>query len=99
MPSLTQLLQWTMSGQGRLVAAAVLFGAMWAVKSLPFIKKHLSTPRRKQAANALMAMAPAAWLIVEGAAPVEVLSTALTIALSANGLNTYRPSKSKAGDK
>lgn len=94
MPDVTQLLQWAMSGEGRLIAAALLFIAMWAVKSLPFIKELINTPRRKQAANALMAMTPAAWLLVEGAPLVEVISTAVSIALMANGINTYRPSKS-----
>lgn len=96
MPDLSQLLQWTQSGEGRLIAAAVLFLAMWAVKRAPMVRDYINTPRRKQAANTLMALAPAVWLMVEGAPPVEVISTALTIALSAKGINTLRPSKSKA---
>lgn len=95
MPELTQLLQWAQSGEGRLIAAAVLFALMWAVKSVPLIRDHVNTPRRKQAANALIALTPAVYLMVEGAPPVEVLSTAITIALTANGINTYRPSKVK----
>lgn len=96
MPEVTQLIQWFTSGEGRLIAAALLFVAMWAVKRAPIVRDYINTPRRKQAANTLMAMAPAAWLMVEGAPPVEVISTALTIALSAKGINTLRPSKSKA---
>ena len=97
MPDVTQLLNWFMSGEGRLVGAAALFVTMWAVKSLPIVKDHLNTPRRKQAANTLLAMGPAAWLMVEGAPPMEVLSVAITTALSAKGINTLRPSKSQSG--
>ena len=96
MPDVTQLLQWAMSGEGRLIAAAALFVSMWAVKNAPIVRDFINTPRRKQAANTLMALAPAAWLLVQGAPPVEVVSTAITIALSAKGINTLRPSKSKA---
>ncbi len=98
MPDISQILQWAMSGEGRLIAAAMLFVAMWAIKSAPVVRDYINTPRRKQAANTLMAMGPAVWLMAQGAPPVEVVSTALTIALSANGLNTLRPSKSKAAE-
>jgi len=93
MPELSTLITWIQSGEGRLIAAAVLFVVMWAVKSLPIVREHINTPRRKQAAAALLALAPAVWLMVEGAPPLEVVSTALGIVLAANGINTYRPSK------
>ena len=99
MPELTQLIEWFMSGEGRLIAAALLFVAMWAVKHAPVVRDYINTPRRKQAANTLMAMTPAVWLMVQGVPPLEVVSTAITIALSAKGINTLRPSKSKAPDK
>lgn len=96
MPELQELLEWALSGEGRLIAAAVLFLLMWALKHVPIVKtKLLTTPRRKQAASLFMAMAPAVWLLVEGAPPVEVISTAVMVALASNGLNTYRPSKAK----
>ncbi len=95
MPELSQLLQWAMSGEGRLIAAAVLFLAMWAVKSIPVVRDFVNTPRRKQAANALMAMAPAGFLLVQGAPLLEVITTAVSISLSSMGLNTLRASKSK----
>lgn len=95
MPDLNTMLQWFQSGEGRLVAAALLFVLMWAVKNVPYVKGLLNTPRRKQAATVLLSLPPAVWLMVEGAPPVEVISTALGIALASNGLNTYRPTKSK----
>ena len=95
MPDITQILNWFMSGEGRLIAAALLFVAMWAVKHAPIVRDYINTPRRKQAANTLMAMTPAAWLMVQGAPPLEVITTAGTIACSAMGINTLRPSKSK----
>lgn len=95
MPEVSDLLKWVMSGEGRLVAAAILFLIMWGIKRSPILKDHINTPRRKQAANLVLAMAPAVYLLAEGAAPVDVLSTALTVALSAHGINTYRPTKSK----
>jgi hypothetical protein len=96
MPTLDQLLAWVQSGEGRLILAALLFLLMWAVKNVPYVKGLLTTPRRKQAASMLLALPPAVWLLVEGAPAVEVVSSALMIVLSANGLNTYRPSKVKA---
>jgi hypothetical protein len=96
---ITQLLNWFMSGEGRLVAAALLFTLMWAVKSLSALEPYLNTPRSKQAVNLLLAMTPAVWLMVEGASPVEVSATAIGIALSAHGINTLRPSKSKVAKK
>jgi hypothetical protein len=98
MPEVAQLLEWFISGNGRLIAAAALFALMWGAKSLPLVSAHLTTPRRKQAVNALMAMAPAAWLIVQGAPWEEIAGEAILIALAANGINTYRPSKAKPND-
>jgi len=96
MPSVDQYVAWFSSGEGRLILVAVLFLIMWAVKSVPYVKGLLTTPRRKQAASLLLAMGPAVWLIAEGAPPIEVISAALGIVFAANGLNTYRPSKAKS---
>ena len=98
LPELTQLLEWFSSGSPRLVAVALLFGLMWSLKNAPYVKGLLTTPRRKQAANALIAMAPAVALIALGdkSNPDDVFSTAILIALSAHGTNTLRRDKSEA---
>lgn len=98
MPTIDQLLEWFSSGEGRLILAALLFLLMWAVKNVPYVKGLLTTPRRKQAASVLLAMPPAVWLLVQGAPPIEIVSSALMIVFAANGLNTYRPSKVKPND-
>lgn len=95
MPSFTDIIGWLQSGDGRLVAAGVLFFLMWGIKSIPLVKeKLLTTPRRKQLAVAFLALAPAVAMLTGDAPVLEVAVTALTLFFSAMGLNTLRPSKS-----
>lgn len=91
-----QVFDWIQSGSGRLLLAALLFVAMWAVKMLPWVKaKILTTPRRKQIAAWFLMLPPAVWMIVEGEPWPEVVAVSVGIILAANGINTYRPSKCK----
>lgn len=95
MPEPEQLISFLLSGEARLVASAILFALFAALKKVPAVRDRLlTTPRRKQAAAMFVAMAPAVWLLSEGAPWVEVVASAVGIALMANGINTYRPSKS-----
>jgi len=85
-----------MSGNGRLVAGAMLFLAIWALKSLPRLKDWLAkdsgswTSGRKQAlANLLLAMAPVALALTDGSKPLsDVLTTALTAMATAAGIHS-----------
>jgi len=96
MPSTDQIIVWIQSGEARLIIVALLFVIMWAIKSVPWVRdKILTTPRRKQAAAWFLMLPPAVWLIAEGAPWVTVVSSAVGIILAANGVNTYRPSKTK----
>lgn len=96
MPTTIQIFEWVQSGDSRLLVAAALFAAMWAIKALPWVRsKILTTPRRKQAATWFLMLPPAVWMIVEGSSWVEVVASAVGIILAANGINTYRPSKCK----
>lgn len=96
MPTTHQIIEWIQSGHGRLIAAAVIFVLMWAIKCLPWVRaKLLTTPRRKQIASWFLMLPPAVWMIVQGAPWVDVVAAAVGIVLAANGINTYRPSKSK----
>lgn len=94
MPALSTIIAWLQSGHGRLIAAAVLFGLMWALKSVPWVKSNLlTTPRRKQLAVAFLATAPAVAMLSEAAPTSEVVATALTLFVGAMGINALRPSK------
>lgn len=96
MPSAIEVYGWIQSGNERLVIAALLFGVIWGIKSIPWIRvKLLTTPRRKQIASWIVMLPPAVWLIADGAPWPEVVASVVGIVLAANGINTYRPSKAK----
>lgn len=94
MPGIQDIFGWAMSGEGRLVAAALLFAVMFALERAPYIKGWLArdsgwltAKRKKLAANILLTMGPTALLLTTDAPLREVLATALTAALSAAGIN------------
>ena len=94
MPTMTQAIDWLQSGEGRLLLALVLFAAMWAITSWPWVrKKLLKTHRRKQLASWFLLLPPSVWLIADGAPWLEVATSAMVIVLAANGVSTYRPSQ------
>ena len=96
MPNLQQVLEWFMSGSGRLVAGAALFAVIWALKSLPKLKGWLgkdsgalTSGRKKALANLLLAMAPVALALTDGSKPLaDVLTTAMTAMATAAGIHS-----------
>ena len=89
MPSIRQILEWASSGSHRLVAAAVLFGAMYALKLIPGVEARcLTTPRRRLAAVAFLSMAPAVALLAAGAPLLDVIESAIVIGLGAVGMHS-----------
>jgi hypothetical protein len=95
MPSTLQIIEWTMSGNGRLAAAGLLFVVMWALQSVPAVKAWLSvdsgklTSGRKEAiATVVLAMAPAALALSQGKPAAEVLAVAIGAATGASGIGS-----------
>ena len=91
-----QVLEWFMSGSGRLVAGAALFAVIWALKSLPKLKDWLgkdsgswTSGRKKALANLLLAMAPVALALTDGSKPLaDVITTAMTAMATAAGIHS-----------
>ena len=104
MAELQEILAWFMSGEGRLVAAAALFALMFLLERVPFVKDFLNydgwklgvdsadswmtRSRKKLASNIILALAPTALMLTTDAPMAEVLSTGLTAALAAAGINS-----------
>lgn len=93
MATIEQVLGWFMSGEGRLIAAAMLFVCVWAMKHLPWIgpwiaadSGRLTSKRKKVVANVLGAMAPVAFMLTTDAPTQEVITAAVEIALIAAGV-------------
>lgn len=92
MVALQEILGWFMSGEGRLVAAAILFLLMWALKKLPGVGPwldkdgKLTSKQKKTLANVVLALAPTALMLTTDAAMIDVITTGVTAALSAAGL-------------
>jgi len=93
MATLQDILGWFMSGEGRLVAAAILFFLIWALKKLPWVGPWLdedsgafTSKRKKMAANIVLALAPTALMLTTDASWVDVITTGVTAALTASGL-------------
>lgn len=108
MPSVQELFAWAMSGKGRLVAAALLYTAMWIVKSkLPywedFLAKDsgwLTSARKKFAAATLLSFAPVAALLgYTDASLGQVGLEAITILLSAMGVHSATKAVLTPGEK
>ena len=96
MPSIQELFAWAMSGKGRLIAAALLYTAMWIVKSkLPYWENFLAhdsgwltSARKKFAAATVLSFAPVAALLgYTDASFGQVSLEAVTILLSAMGVH------------
>ncbi len=99
----TELLALASSGEGRLIAAAVLYVLFWALQKVPFVISWLGTDsgwltakRKKLATNLLLSFAPVIPVLADSSKTLqEVGVTALTIALSAAGLNSMLKSATK----
>lgn len=89
MPTVHEIIVWTTSGNGRLIAAALLFILMYAVKLVPWVQENiLTTPRRKQLATAFLALVPAVWMLADQTVPwVTTLTTAIEAFLGAMGIH------------
>ena len=101
--TLQEILGWLTSGEGRLVAAALLFVAMFALERVPYVRDFinfdgwklgedsadawLSSKRKKVLANVLLASAPAAYMLTTDAAIAAVMETWLTAVLASAGVN------------
>jgi hypothetical protein len=87
-PSIRQILEWFASGQHRLIAAAILFAVMYALKLIPKVEQRvLTTPQRRLGAVVFLAMAPAVSLLAAGAPAIDVLESAIVIGLGAMGIH------------
>jgi hypothetical protein len=103
-PSVEELFGWALSGQGRLIAAAMLFIMIAVIERVPFVKLWLNfdgwkvavdsadawmtSGRKKLLANIILALGPTALLIVNGEDWKTVLMSAVSIALMAAGVNS-----------
>ena len=89
MEDVTQALNWMLSGDGRLIAAAVLTLVMFGIKSVPWVEANvLTTPRRRLLATGLLALAPVVPMLATGAPLKDAILTGVTAFLAAIGLHT-----------
>ena len=87
------------SGEGRLVAAGVVFLVVALVKLVPFIRDRvLTTPWRKRLAAAVLALAPVVALFLARAPIGEIVVTGVSTFLMSMGWNEIRP-KGNGGKK
>jgi len=96
MKSAQELLSYFMSGEGRLIAAGVLFVCIWILKNhFPVVNKwlgkdsgkYLSSKRKKLLSNIIMAMGPVAFMLTDSSADMrEVGFAAVNIILMAMGV-------------
>lgn len=103
-PSAEELFGWALSGEGRLIAAAILFIMIFVIERVAFVKLWLNfdgwkagvdnadawmtSARKKLIANFILALSPTAFLIANGEDWKQVLMSALAIALMAAGVNS-----------
>lgn len=95
MASLQEISGYFVSGQGRLIAAAILFVLMWGLKNVPLIGRWLKSntgwltaARKKTVANVVLAMAPAAVMLADPTTSInDVLWEAVLIAFAAAGIH------------
>ncbi len=98
MPTVQQLMEWMRSGEGRLIAAGVLYILMWLLKAhVPVVDKwldtssgKLTTKRKKLLANVVLAMTPVAVVLTDPEQSIgEALTVAVQVALSAGGIQGF----------
>jgi hypothetical protein len=90
-------MEWMRSGEGRLIAAAVLYILMWLLKAhVPIVEKWLQTDgklnskRKKALANVVLAMAPVAVVLTDTSQSVtEAFWLAVGTATSAGGIHSF----------
>lgn len=86
--NLPEIINALQSGSGRLIAAALIFALMWAIKSVPWVEVNvLTTPRRRQLAVAFLATAPAATMLAGDVCWVDCLVAFGTIFAEAMGIH------------
>ena len=95
MPDLKTIIEWFMTGNGRLVAGASLFLLMWMIKSVPKVKEwlekdsgKLTSDRKKALANVILAMAPVAVALTQDKPLLDAVATAIAAATSASGIHS-----------
>lgn len=97
MPTVQQLMEWMRSGEGRLIAAAVLYILMWLLKAhVPIVEKWLQTDgklnskQKKALANVVLAMSPVAVVLTDTSQSVtEAFWMAIGTATSAGGIQSF----------
>jgi len=86
--ALQPVISWFLSPVGRLVGAVIIFLIIWAIKSVPWVKKKiLTTKRRKLLATAIAALLPAIIMLIDSSIKAEeAWSMAMSLFLSAMGI-------------
>lgn len=104
MPQVDELFAWALSGEGRLIAAAILFIMIALIERATIVKawinfdgwkvgadsadSWMTAARKKLLANFILALSPTAFLIANGEDWRQVLMSAVSIALMAAGVNS-----------
>jgi hypothetical protein len=96
-PAISQMMEWMRSGQGRLIAAAVLYILVWLLKAhVPMVEKwlqangRLTSKHKKLLANVLLAMTPVAVVLTDATQPLgEAVVVAVQVALTAGGMQGF----------
>lgn len=96
MPSLLELLGWFNGGFGRPAAAGVVFVVIMLLERAPFVRDSfnrdglLRAKWKKVAANAIVSLAPAAYLLATTSTPLgELAWTGLIAMTGSTGLNAW----------
>lgn len=85
------IILWTMSGNGRLAAAAALFAIVWCCEYMPIVREQLTTPSRKRLALLIVGTGPAIVSMLATHAPYDqIVATLLTAVPIALGLQSFR---------
>ena len=95
MPDINTIAHYMLSGDGRVVAAGLLFLLLYALERVPWVRDNvLTTPMRKRAAALLLAAAPAvATALLSDESTREVAITAIMAFATAAGFNAQLPHK------
>lgn len=87
MAALQTIMLWFNTSKGRAIAALALFIVMELLKRPSVEARWLTTPRRRLAANIILALAPVVPALASGAPIGDVIDTALSAAIGAMGLH------------
>ena len=99
MPTVSQLMEWMRSGgEGRLIAAAILYILIWALKShIPIVNNwlqadgpKLTSKKKKLLANVVLAMSPVAVVLTDTSQSAwDAILIAVGVATSAGGIQSW----------